>query len=165
MVVYRIYNTKNNRIYIGSTNNWIARKAEHTIRLRENRHHNKYLQKDFNIYGESVFEFLVLIDGFGSRQEMMLKEYELILKYEGLAYNIDTSCPVIQTRKIKESKKKKKCNEWKNSRCPKWDRKTVDRKKKSKPKPKNNNNDSHSTIMQKKADMAARRAEVSRAKQ
>lgn len=94
-VLYKIQNITNGLFYIGSTSNFYIRKAEHLGELRTNSHCNKALQRDFNRYGERVFIFSIIQDGFKSRQEMLLREYELILKYKGKTYNIDTNCPVL----------------------------------------------------------------------
>lgn len=123
MVVYRILNTKNNKVYIGSSNNFIARRAEHLGSLRKKTHSNRFLQFDFNLYGESCFEFAVIIDGFENRTQMILKEYELILKHPfEKSYNIDRICP-IQSNSYKRTKKK-----WKDHRCPKKHRKNKPKK-------------------------------------
>ena len=55
--VYKILNLKNNRVYIGSTVDFEIRKAEHLGQLRSNKHINRFLQSDFNIYGEENFSF------------------------------------------------------------------------------------------------------------
>ena len=93
--VYRIVNLKNKRVYFGSSSNPTARKAEHFKLLKENKHHNWQLQSDFARYGPDNFIFEVIIDGFENKQQMMLKEYELInLRFEE-NYNIDRICPIL----------------------------------------------------------------------
>lgn len=58
--IYQILNTVNNKIYIGSTSNFITRKSRHFIDLRRQQHKNAHLQSSYNKYGEHVFEFTVL---------------------------------------------------------------------------------------------------------
>jgi group I intron endonuclease len=58
--VYKITNTDNGKIYVGSSVNLSARKAEHLRTLRRNCHDNQHLQRSFNIHGEQAFKFSVL---------------------------------------------------------------------------------------------------------
>jgi group I intron endonuclease len=59
-VIYRIVCIPNGRTYIGSTNDLTRRKSEHLKNLRGGGHCNPMLQKAFNKYGESSFEFSVI---------------------------------------------------------------------------------------------------------
>lgn len=59
--VYVIKNMLNNKCYVGSTNNLERRKSEHKYYLSKQKHHCEPLQKDFDAYGSSCFEFKVLI--------------------------------------------------------------------------------------------------------
>lgn len=52
--------TANNRIYIGSSQDMRARCDKHRRQLRAGKHHNIHLQRAWNAYGESAFEFSVL---------------------------------------------------------------------------------------------------------
>lgn len=58
--IYKIYNKINNRIYIGSTNCFNARKIQHLSELRRNKHENQYLQNDWNKCGEENFIFEIV---------------------------------------------------------------------------------------------------------
>lgn len=53
--IYFIINKINRLRYVGQTTNFSRRKAEHFLKLRENRHPNKKLQNSFNKYGEENF--------------------------------------------------------------------------------------------------------------
>lgn len=57
--IYKITNSINNLIYIGSTVNLYRRKNEHLKELRRNKHHNAHMQNSFNKYGETIFEFTI----------------------------------------------------------------------------------------------------------
>lgn len=57
--IYKIVNTINNKFYIGSSKNLHKRKLRHFNSLRKDKHHNIYLQRSFNKYGE-VFIFEVI---------------------------------------------------------------------------------------------------------
>ena len=59
-VIYQITNTKNNKIYIGSTDNYEHRKRVHLSYLRSGIHPNKHLQSAWNHYGEECFVFAIL---------------------------------------------------------------------------------------------------------
>mgnify|MGYP004472358177 FL=1 len=58
--IYRILCTKNNKPYIGKTEDVKKRKEEHFNKLRNDNHPCKELQDDFNTYGEDAFEFSIL---------------------------------------------------------------------------------------------------------
>ncbi len=60
MGVYKITNTENNKVYIGSSNSIIYRWNQHIEKLIYNIHENYKLQRDFNKYGISSFKFSVL---------------------------------------------------------------------------------------------------------
>jgi group I intron endonuclease len=57
MGIYKIVNLINNKIYVGSSNNFNNRKYNHFSYLRNNRHYNKHLQQSFNKYGSDNFIF------------------------------------------------------------------------------------------------------------
>lgn len=58
--IYKIECLKTKRVYIGSTNNYKRRFQEHKRDLRQNKHYNKNLQKEYNLYGLSNFNFKIL---------------------------------------------------------------------------------------------------------
>jgi hypothetical protein len=60
---YYILNLVNHRIYVGRTTDMPFRLHTHLTLLRSKRHHSSALQTDWNIYGESAFEFGLLIEG------------------------------------------------------------------------------------------------------
>ena len=64
MGVYKILNTVDNKFYIGSSINIQKRFKDHTSALNKGIHNNQYLQRVWNKYGESSFEFIVLEEVF-----------------------------------------------------------------------------------------------------
>jgi group I intron endonuclease len=58
--VYEIKNKLNNHRYIGSSVNILSRFSGHKYDLHKNKHHSTYLQRAWNKYGESNFEFNIL---------------------------------------------------------------------------------------------------------
>jgi len=89
MVIYRIVNVKNSRVYIGSTVCFINRKSQHIKDLIEKKHHNFRLQKDFNKQGIDSFVFEILETGYRNKKDLFLREYELIARLKNSDYNID----------------------------------------------------------------------------
>lgn len=85
MVVYKIECSKDGRFYIGASRNPYKRKLEHFNKLRKNKHHNKFLQRAFNKYGEDSFTYTV-IEKFKEEEDMWKREEELIEKFSN-TYN------------------------------------------------------------------------------
>ena len=60
MGVYEIKNNSNGKVYIGGTINIERRWSMHKSNLNANRHCNKELQKDWEIFGEETFSLRVV---------------------------------------------------------------------------------------------------------
>jgi group I intron endonuclease len=58
--IYKIVNTKSGKFYIGSTQNFDKRFAQHKSDLTKNRHHNIHLQRSWNKHGKDGFNFEVV---------------------------------------------------------------------------------------------------------
>ena len=58
--IYGIRNNSNSKIYIGSSVNIEKRWRRHKLELKNKTHSNKYLEKAYYKYGESVFDFILL---------------------------------------------------------------------------------------------------------
>lgn len=58
--VYEILNSKNKKVYIGSSKDIERRIKDHKYKLKNGIHHNYKLQNDWNKYGEDVFSWSVL---------------------------------------------------------------------------------------------------------
>lgn len=58
--IYKIVCECTGRVYIGQTKNFECRKYWHLYELNRNKHDNKSLQKDFNLYGDSKFDFILI---------------------------------------------------------------------------------------------------------
>lgn len=103
MIVYKITNIINDRVYYGSTKDFLNRKKTHIEDLFNKRHHNKNLQKDFDKYGASTFKFEI-IKHFEKEQEMLVYEYQMINSKSNV-YNIlktDYTMPLInENRNVK----------------------------------------------------------------
>lgn len=83
MFIYKIQNKVNNKVYIGSTNNFKSRISTHKRELKNNKHHSKKLQNSYNFYGVRGFVFEVLEDltGVVTREELYDVELKYIEKY------------------------------------------------------------------------------------
>lgn len=79
--IYQIKNLVNEKIYIGSTNNFKRRKARHFSELRNNCHKNNYLQRSFNKYNEENFIFEIL-EYVEDRERLLEREQYWIDKYK-----------------------------------------------------------------------------------
>lgn len=75
--VYRILNLIDLKCYVGSTKYLNKRKNEHFKALRKNIHKNNHLQRAWNKYGESYFEFQIL--EHGNLESIRLNEWKWIV--------------------------------------------------------------------------------------
>jgi len=96
--VYKIENIKTKMIYVGSTNNFRVRKSEHLSQLRKGTHPNRKLQRAFTEFKEENFEFSIITENLSSREDMLLREYEVILKTWDINYNVNKTCPVVSNK-------------------------------------------------------------------
>ncbi len=90
--IYGIRNKINQKIYVGQTKQtFYKRYCLHDWQLRNNKHENPYLQKAYNKYSESNFEFIVIesiIDCSDEQLDQMEIQYINFYKEKNLAYNI-----------------------------------------------------------------------------
>lgn len=75
--VYRIWNEKTGKYYIGSALNYLMRWKNHRNSLRLGKHRNKHLQNAWNKDGEKLFIFEVL--EIYSNKEVMLEREQLLI--------------------------------------------------------------------------------------
>ena len=78
--VYIIRCIENGSVYIGETDNFIRRFAQHITELKAKTHHNWKLQKDFDKYGVNNFYFKCVTDHIYSVQERQWTESDFIIK-------------------------------------------------------------------------------------
>lgn len=88
--VYKITNTVNGKVYIGSAVNLVKRTNDHKHHLRKGKHHSAKLQNAWNKYGESAFIFETLL--LCSAENLLMYEQHCIDGFNSVVsgYNI---CP------------------------------------------------------------------------
>jgi len=86
--IYKILNLCDGKFYIGSAVHIGRRFDEHILKLKSNKHINRYLQCAWNFYGEFSFEFIVIdvcdIDKLIEREQFWIDS----LKAVDEGYNI-----------------------------------------------------------------------------
>ncbi|CAM3707623.1 hypothetical protein BSI_39410 [Bacillus inaquosorum KCTC 13429] len=110
--IYKIVNKINIKVYIGSSVNIESRHQGHKRDLRNGKHHNYLLQKDWDKYGEKSFEF-VTISTHDTKCRLSILEYQTIEEYKKhhTVYNI--SNPLEETSRRKD---KRRVNKGKNTK-------------------------------------------------
>ena len=90
--IYYIENLINNKKYIGQSNNIKDRWRRHISELNKNKHHNDYLQKSWNKYGENNFMFEIIeycsIENLDDREQYWIDFYNTMDRDFG--YNLKT---------------------------------------------------------------------------
>lgn len=103
--VYEIVNKINGHKYVGSSIDIRRRWQEHKNDLRKEKHHNTYLQRAWNKYGEKCFKFKVLVY---ANQKESLRIENLLLDSNKYEYNIaqDAFAPMLGRKASKETRQK-----------------------------------------------------------
>ncbi|UKJ82891.1 GIY-YIG nuclease family protein [Priestia megaterium] len=90
--IYCIRNIVSGKIYIGQSKSIKERKNEHLKKLRKRIHHNSYLQRAFDKYGEDLFQFTILT--YCEENELNKEESYYISKFnstdKNVGYNLTT---------------------------------------------------------------------------
>ncbi len=81
--IYQIYCKKNNKRYIGEASNILDRLAKHTRNLKQGISECYELQKDWDLYGPTLFEATIIYIGpeWDNRDARLKKEREIISCY------------------------------------------------------------------------------------
>ena len=72
--IYQITNIENGKKYIGYSVNIRKRKINHLDKLRKGIHANRFLQEDFNFFGETSFDFKILVESNDYSMESLFIE-------------------------------------------------------------------------------------------
>lgn len=77
--IYFILNKISLKLYIGSAVYFARRRSEHFTRLAKNIHHNKHLQRAYNLYGPEAFDFIIIelveIDNLYEREKYFIAKH------------------------------------------------------------------------------------------
>ena len=84
--IYKITNSINQNIYIGSAINFYRRKIKHLTELKAQDHCNEYLQRSFNKYGREAFAFEVL--EFNINPDILIEREQYYIDTFRPQYNI-----------------------------------------------------------------------------
>jgi len=109
--IYKITNTANGKVYIGSAREFKERWKQHKSSLLSGKHHNKHLQGSFDKYGESVFVFEVLEVTKGTTKNRRNIEQKYINEYLDrweMCYNLDKHTRNPQKHRAKSSEERSK---------------------------------------------------------
>jgi group I intron endonuclease len=85
--IYKIESTCG-KLYVGSSTNFLSRKACHLSRLKANGHHSPYLQNYYNKHGKESLQFI------------LIEEIDAVLQLEREQYWINTLKPVFNMESI-----------------------------------------------------------------
>jgi group I intron endonuclease len=89
--IYIIKNTKNEKVYVGSSVDVDLRLLDHKCMLEKNIHYNKKLQNAWNKYGEGNFSFFPICSVFDKSHLIQLEQFHIdLMKSAVKGYNI---CP------------------------------------------------------------------------
>lgn len=105
--VYMIRNTQSGFVYIGSSVNIVARLARHQRDLKNRRHANWKLVRDFVRYGQEAFLFSVLESCSVDELRLIEQKYIDVCVKAGISYNLrlEAERPTLHSdTKIKMSK-------------------------------------------------------------
>lgn len=100
--IYAIRNIITNRMYIGSSIDIDGRLQTHINSLKENKHYNYDLQKEFNLYNGLLNLKFELLEVASDISQLPEKEYFWIKKYGGLGHTYNYKNPLEEYELIKK---------------------------------------------------------------
>ena len=89
MIIYKLKNNIDERIYIGQTKDMTKRLNWHIMQLRNNIHHNIHLQRFYNLHKTDIVISYEVI--FESDDKNVIDEYEVNMITETYDYNFNLS--------------------------------------------------------------------------
>lgn len=103
--IYAITNVVTTKMYIGKSKSIRRRWSDHRYKLRKGAHENKYLQRAWDKYGESVFSFVILEEADIDLESVELKYIE---QFKGRLYNVCLESTVGMTGRTHSNEAKEK---------------------------------------------------------
>lgn len=93
--IYKIVNTKNNKIYVGSAVSILNRFTQHRHLLNKNKHFNNHLQSSWNFYGKDIFNFEIIeecsLEELKNKEEYYIKKHNTTDRNFGYNKRLDCS--------------------------------------------------------------------------
>lgn len=121
--IYKIVNKVTGKYYVGSSINTSRRWRDHVRDLTKNKHANDYLQRAWNKYGASVFEFVVVeVFPLATEKQLLLEEQKWldIAVSDPLTYNLTFVAGSPNSNMSDYSKKKRSESLKRVPRTPEW---------------------------------------------
>lgn len=114
--IYKISNTQNEKIYIGSSRNVTGRIREHFSRLNKLNHKNSKLMQDYRECGKESFKSEIIeecpVDKLIQREDYWIKELDSMNQNKG--YNMKDASQTVFNEEICNKISVKKIESWKN---------------------------------------------------
>ena len=113
--IYMIRNKKNNKVYIGSSNDIARRWRHHRSCLKRGTHVNAHLQRSYNKHGKAAFEYIVLKEVV--QNALLEEEKKFLILLDAVVpsgYNISNE-PIAPFTGKKHTKRARKNQSTKNS--------------------------------------------------
>lgn len=109
-VVYAIRCLPTGKMYVGSAETYWNRCYSHRTTLRASRHHNSYLQKAWDKYGEATFVFGVIeelspLDNIAQKEQYWMDFFDVCNRLKG--FNIYPNARSSKGHKVSEVSKRK----------------------------------------------------------
>ncbi len=142
--IYIIYNTFNEKMYVGSSANVQQRILIHLKELSRNNHHSIILQREFNKYGLETFKFYLVKEIKQRSKKQLIYWEQYFIDYYSPEYNIcpeaysclgrissqshkDKIANALKGRKLSEERKQQIRESWKIRRTKKVSKETRDK--------------------------------------
>jgi group I intron endonuclease len=104
--IYKIVQIGTDRCYVGQTIDWKSRKYSHRRALRAGTHRSRFLQRAWDKYGESAFEFVEIencsLEQMVAREQYWMDELNSVFNVQPAA---DSSLGVKRSEEFKENMK------------------------------------------------------------
>jgi group I intron endonuclease len=121
--IYKIVNKVTGKYYVGSSLNTSRRRKDHVRDLTKNKHANDYLQRAWDKYGASAFEFVV-VETFplATEKQLLLEEQKWlnIAASDPLTYNLTFVAGSPNANMSDYAKKKRSASLKMVIRTPEW---------------------------------------------
>lgn len=105
--IYKIENTVNGKVYIGSAVNFTRRFRVHKNSLTKGKHSNRHLQSSWNKYGEAKFTFVPILycdkESLLSWEQIAIDGYKNLVSWQRMYNKYPTAGSALGARQTPES--------------------------------------------------------------